>query len=95
MDGGFSFDLAHHALHTRGSRVLGFMRDLYADRTEFDTAAATAFAEQVGSILPSIARIAMAATHDSGLGGCDDDVEFAFGLDIILDGLERHRAATA
>ena len=30
----------------------------------------------------------MAATHDGALGGCDDDVEFDFGLDLILDGLE-------
>ena len=27
-------------------------------------------------------------------GACDDDVEFAFGLDLILDGLERVRAAS-
>jgi len=27
------------------------------------------------------------------LGGCDDDVEFVFGLDLMLDGLERLRAA--
>jgi hypothetical protein len=28
------------------------------------------------------------------VGGCDDDVEFAFALDLILDGLDRrHRAA--
>jgi hypothetical protein len=26
------------------------------------------------------------------LGKCDDDFEFTFGLDLILDGLERHRA---
>ena len=25
------------------------------------------------------------------IGGCDDDYEFAFGLDLILDGLERRR----
>ena len=28
-DGGFSIDLAHHALHVMGSRVLGFNQDLY------------------------------------------------------------------
>jgi hypothetical protein len=28
------------------------------------------------------------------LGACDDDVEFAFGLDLILYGLERKRANT-
>ena len=34
----------------------------------------------------------MAASHEGGIGGCDDDYEFAFGLDLILDGLERRRA---
>jgi hypothetical protein len=33
--------------------------------------------------------MAVAATHDEGLGGCDTDLEFVFSLDIILDGLER------
>ncbi len=42
---------------------------------------------------PSIAELAQAASHDGVLGPCDDDVEFAFGLDLILDGLERLRAA--
>jgi hypothetical protein len=35
-------------------------------------------------------------THDdeSVIGsGCDDDVEFVFALDLILDGLERLRTA--
>ena len=30
--GGFSVDLAHHALHVLGSRVLGFSQDLFDDR---------------------------------------------------------------
>ena len=42
---------------------------------------------------PQLAKLAGAVTHDGGLGGCDDDVEFAFGLDLILDGLERQRVA--
>jgi hypothetical protein len=36
----------------------------------------------------------VAATHEGSLGGCDDDVEFAFGLDLILEGLERRRTAS-
>jgi hypothetical protein len=40
---------------------------------------------------PNVGRMAMAASHEGGLGHCDDDVEFAFGLDLILDGLERLR----
>jgi hypothetical protein len=40
---------------------------------------------------PNLAELAASASHDGGLGACDDDVEFAFGLDLILDGLERLR----
>ena len=32
-------------------------------------------------------------SHEGALGGCDDDVEFAFGLDLILEGLDRRRAS--
>jgi hypothetical protein len=41
---------------------------------------------------PRVVELAMAASHDGVLGPCDDDVEFAFGLDLTLDGLERVRA---
>ena len=43
---------------------------------------------------PSLAELAAAASHEGGLGACDDDEEFAFGLDLILGGLERVRAAS-
>ena len=42
---------------------------------------------------PHIAAMAGAASHEGGLGGCDDDFEFEFGLDLILDGLERRRVS--
>jgi hypothetical protein len=44
---------------------------------------------------PNLAELAAAASHEGGLGPCDDDVEFAFGLDLILGGLERVRAGAA
>jgi hypothetical protein len=44
-------------------------------------------------LYPRIAELALAARHDGILGRCDDDVEYAFGLDLILDGLERRRVA--
>ena len=37
---------------------------------------------------PNVASLAAAASHGGTLGPCDDDVEFAFGLDLVLDGLE-------
>ncbi len=95
FDGGFSADLAHHTMHVLGSRVLGFSQDLFDDGAEVDPAVAWASAQQLAAVYPSVGAIAMAASHEGGLGGCDDDVEFTFGLDIILDGLERERARQA
>jgi len=93
--GGFSLELAHHALHVMGSRVLGFTQDPFDDSPETrpDPETAAAFARTMAIEYPQLAKLAVAVTHEGGLGGCDDDVEFAFGLDLILDGLERRRAA--
>ena len=95
--GEFSIELAHHLLHVMGSRILGFTQDLWDDSGEAsqDPAAAAAFAAAVATTLPNIARLAVAVSHEDGLGGCDTDVEFAFGLDLVLDGFERLRAAEA
>lgn len=90
--GGCSVGLAHHALHLLGSRILGFSQDLFDDKAgdagpEVRAAQAAAWA----ATLPHVAELALAATHDGGLGGCDDDAEFAFALEVILEGLERRR----
>ena len=92
--GGFSIDMAHHALHVLGSRVFGFTQDPFNDANDVrpDPATAAAIAQALAAIYPNVGKLAMAASHDGGLGGCDDDFEFAFGLDLILDGLDRHRA---
>jgi AcrR family transcriptional regulator len=88
---GFSLDMAHHALHVLGSRVFGFTQDPFNDTTNVraDPERTAAIAQALSAIYPNVGKLAMAAGHDGGLGGCDDDFEFAFGLDLILDGLER------
>jgi AcrR family transcriptional regulator len=92
---GFSIEMAHHALHVLGSRVFGFTQDPFDESTDADAdpAQSAAFAAAIAPTLPHVAELAMAATHGGALGGCDDDVEFAFGLDLILDGLERQRTS--
>ena len=92
LGGGLGVDLAHHSMHVLGSRVLGFNQDLYDDKADVDPAATATMARELSVMFPSVAAIALAASHEGGLGGCDDDVEFSFGLDLILDGLERRRA---
>jgi AcrR family transcriptional regulator len=93
--GGFSIDMAHHALHVMGSRILGFNQDLFDDSAEPAPGpeAAAILARAMADKYPRITDLALAVSHEGGLGGCDDDFEFEFGLDLILDGLERLRAA--
>ncbi|GAA1799682.1 TetR/AcrR family transcriptional regulator [Planosporangium flavigriseum] len=91
--GGFSVDLTHHVMHALGSRVWGFTQELFpgsplpADPEQ----AAAAFRELSGRY-PHIAEIATGPAHDEGsvVGqGCDDQFEFEFALDLLLDGFER------
>ena len=86
-DGGCSVDLSHHALHLLGSRILGFSQDLFDDSSGAEPTEASSWAET----MPHVAELAAAVTHGGALGGCDDDGEFAFALDLLLDGLERRR----
>ena len=95
LAGGFSMETAHHALHVLSSRIFGFHQDLFDDsgRTP-DPEAQAMIVRSLSVSYPSLAELAAAASHEGGLGPCDDDVEFAFGLDLILDGLERARTAS-
>jgi AcrR family transcriptional regulator len=94
-EGGFSYDLAHHALHALGSRALGFTQELFEpDDDEAGEEDVTGMLEQMADQLPYLVGMMMEVGHDdpdSTLGWCDDQVEFEFGLDLILDGLERLR----
>ena len=95
--GGFSYDLAHHAMHALGSRALGFTQELFEpDDPDTGDAEALAMLEQMADQFPHIVEMMAEVAHDdteATLGWCDDQVEFEFGLDLILDGLERRRAA--
>ncbi|MGH3240804.1 MAG: TetR/AcrR family transcriptional regulator [Spirillospora sp.] len=99
--GGFSFDLAHRALHVLGSRALGFTQELFqpdSPGTEATDAEAAVIMERMAERFPNIVGMIAAAVHDDPdgtLGFCDDQFEFEFALDLILEGLERRRAAAA
>jgi AcrR family transcriptional regulator len=93
-DGGFSWDLAHHAMHALGSRALGFTQELFDPNDDAGDDEATAMLERMADQLPSLVGMIMEVAHDdpdSTLGWCDDQTEFEFGLDLILDGLDRIR----
>ncbi|MEQ1735082.1 MAG: TetR/AcrR family transcriptional regulator C-terminal domain-containing protein [Rhodoglobus sp.] len=87
-DGGLSYNLAHHALHALGSRSYGFVQELG------DNGRSPTDLEPMASVIPSLVAMLREVSHDDlddTLGWCDDQTEFEFGLDILLDGLERLR----
>ncbi|TDE34214.1 TetR/AcrR family transcriptional regulator C-terminal domain-containing protein [Actinomadura sp. 6K520] len=95
--GGFSFELAHRALHVLGSRALGFSQELFRpDGAQTADEEAAALMAELADRFPNIVGMLADAVHDDPdgiLGFCDDQFEFEFALDLILDGLERRRAA--
>jgi AcrR family transcriptional regulator len=93
-DGGFSYDVAHHALHALGSRALGFTQELFDPGDGVADAEATAMLEAMADQFPHLVGMLREVVHDdpgSTLGWCDDQTEFEFGLDLILDGLDGMR----
>jgi AcrR family transcriptional regulator len=94
LEAGFSPDLTHHAMHALGSRALGFTQEL-GDDSDVDLEQTKTFIRQVAGEFPNIAAMLEEVTHDADttLGWCDDQFEFEFALDLLLDGLERLRDA--
>jgi len=94
-DGGFSNDLCHHALHALGSRALGFTQELFNPGGAAAGADTGADLSSMAAALPNLVGMLAEVVHDdpdSTLGWCDDQTEFEFGLDLLLDGLDRLRA---
>jgi AcrR family transcriptional regulator len=89
--GGFSYRLAHRALHAFGSMTLGFAQEIFtpgdADAEEEELAA-------MAEALPHLTAMVASEAHDADdptLGWCDSQIEFEFTLDLLLDGLSRLR----
>ena len=94
--GGFSYDLAHHSLHALGSKALGFSQELFQPKDAAGGAASEELMEQLAGELPHLFGMMNSMAHDdpdSTIGWCDDQTEFEFGIDVLLDGLDRAKAA--
>jgi AcrR family transcriptional regulator len=92
--GGFSVHLTHHVMHTIGSRVLGFTQELFNDSRTVDPEMQAIMLRELAVKYPYVVEIAGAASHEgeSVVGpGCDDQFEFEFALDLLLEGFERLR----
>ncbi|HEU4750350.1 MAG TPA: TetR/AcrR family transcriptional regulator C-terminal domain-containing protein [Acidimicrobiia bacterium] len=94
--GGMSWDLAHHAMHALGSRALGFSQELFdpapgTDDEEMSEELLALMAAELPLFVEFMRAIAHEDPEDQTLGWCDDQTEFEFALDLMLDGLDRLR----
>ncbi|TQJ68895.1 TetR family transcriptional regulator [Arthrobacter sp. SLBN-100] len=100
LDGGFSVDLTHHVMHAIGSRMWGFTQELFDEPAgqedgaveAQDEAIRQAMLQEMARRYPNVLTIAMASAHDPDAvvgQGCDDQFEFEFALDLLLDGIEK------
>ena len=94
VEAGFGYDLAHRAIHSLGSLVLGFTQELF-EPTADDEGTSPEEMAAMATALPHLARLAKVAFHEAegSLSVCDTRAEFEFTLGLVLDGLEASRHA--
>src|ERR1700761_4868448 len=93
-EAGFSFEMAIHAYSAQDAYIYGFAlqeQDLAFETPQSAGEAAQRRAATIGALdaYPYLAEIAAKLPGS----GYDNAVEFAWGLDLILDGLEQRRLA--
>jgi len=100
MSGGLSANLTHYAMHALGYRIWGFNPEAFEDPNALpvpdDPVEREAMLLEVAQTYPHILAIAMDASGGAITAGgptCDEQHEFEFALDLLLDAFERlHRA---
>jgi len=96
VGGGVSYDLAHYAMHALGHRIWGFSPEAFTAPTGSADAAPPPSPEEVAqmsAIYPHVVAIAMDTAARHPTSGCDEQHEFEFTLDLLLDAFERLHAA--
>ncbi|KUL23780.1 TetR/AcrR family transcriptional regulator C-terminal domain-containing protein [Actinoplanes awajinensis] len=91
LAGGFSPDQTHHIVHALGTRMLGYTQELFNDSPASSPAAQREAARLMAPTFPNLAIMALAAAHDESSvvgSGCDDQFEFEFALNLLLDGFD-------
>jgi AcrR family transcriptional regulator len=88
FDGGLSADLVHHAMHALSTRMWGITRDVVPTPVVPDDPDLRARAmSEFAAAYPAIVRMATTAPHAGAT--CDEDADFTFALDLLIDGFAR------
>lgn len=95
--GGFSVDLAHHAMHALGYRIWGLSPEAFTSTdptpVPVDPAQQQAMLRAAAHVYPNIVAITLDVAEHNPSGACDEAFEFEFTLDLLLDAFERLRDA--
>lgn len=98
--GGLSVDLAHHAMHALGYRIWGFSPEAFAAPRPPSTPGPAiddqeheqeqrAMMQQMAAHYPYVVAIAADAATRNPTGACDEQSEYEFTLDLLLDAFQR------
>lgn len=95
IDGGVTPDLTHYAMHALGNRIWGYSTEAFEDADAPTPADADqpAIVEYMTTRFPHVVAIAMDAVSRNPSGSCEQQAEFEFTLDLLLDSFERLHAA--
>ena len=90
---GFSADLTHHVMHLLGARIWGISPELFTapDGVPMAHRRVTSGTPDPADYPGIMAIAADAAARRPGAASCDEEAEFDFALDVILDGIARLR----
>ena len=89
IEGGLSVDLTHHAMHALGHRIWGFSPEAF-DETDADAPPPDPeLMRRAAEAYPYVFAIAADAATRNPSGACDDQSEFEFTLDLLLEAFER------
>jgi len=97
VNAGFSYELAHRAIHSLGPLILGFTNELFEPNAGESGAPSEEEMAAIAEAMPHIATLAQMELHEAegSLSVCDTQSEFEFTLTLVLDGLERRREEAA
>lgn len=92
MDGGLSAELTHLGMHALGHRIWGFSPEAFEEPDAIpvpaDPLERSRAVEQARKLYPHIISI-----FEATGGRCDEQYEFEFTLDLVLDAIERLHAS--
>lgn len=97
IEAGFSYQIAHRALHALGSLLFGFAQEMFSPPSSggaLDVERTQAEFARMAELLPHISAMVASEIHqlpEPTVGWCDSETEFEFTVDLLLDGLERLR----